>query len=203
MAEKWVISDTHFGHANIIKFTKPDGSPIRPGFTAEPMRAFTPFRDIQHHDETLIARYNARVGTHDTVYFFGDFGKPLNVCERLNGRKKLILGNHDDIHDARDLRKYFYDIVAWRVSQPKDGFPYPVVFTHFPLHADERKPATRRIQVHGHIHEKTIEDANGQPDPWYVNICVEHTNHAPLHWDDLVKIVGKRHRILKDRGLAE
>ena len=202
MGEKWAITDTHFGHANIIKFEKPDGSPIRPGYTPAPTMAYVRFRDITHHDEALVEQWNRRVGVGDTVYHFGDIGKPLSIMKRLNGRKKLILGNHDDIHDARELRQYFYDIVAWRISQPEDGFPVPVVFTHFPLHADERKPAARRINIHGHIHEKHILRPNGMIDPWYINICVEHTNHGPVHFDELISMVALRRKQIEKLGEA-
>lgn len=199
MKNKWVISDTHFGHKNIIKFTKPDGTPIRPGFTREPTRAFTRFKDIQHHDETLIERYNALVAPNDDVYFLGDFGHPIEIANRLHGKKRLILGNHDDIHSLLDLGRHFTSVRAWRLFGEKDGFDHPTVFTHFPLHADERKPAVRRIQVHGHIHEKVVMSGN-VPDPWYVNVCVEHTNHAPMHFDDLRIIVNTRVRMLRNIG---
>lgn len=200
LKNKWVISDTHFGHKNIIKFTKPDGTPIRPGFTRPPTRAFTRFHDIQHHDESLIENYNAVVAPHDDVYFLGDFGHPLSIASRLHGKKRLILGNHDDIHDMRELAKHFTSVRAWRVFGDKDGFVHPTVLTHFPLHADERFPATRRICVHGHIHEKLITRANGMIDPWYINVCVEHTNHAPMAWEDLQAFVAKRVSSIKALG---
>ena len=49
------ISDPHFGHANII------GSCGRP------------FESLQQMDETLIERWNAKVGNNDHVYIGGDF----------------------------------------------------------------------------------------------------------------------------------
>ncbi len=202
-AERWIISDTHFGHKNIIRFTKPDGSPIRPGYTPAPTRAFVRFRDIEHHDECLIDEWNKAVGPNHRVYMLGDFGRPLELCSRLNGKKVLILGNHDDVHDPRALGKYFEQVLAWRVWGEEVGFDYPVVASHFPLHADERKPAVRRINVHGHIHEKIITRANGMVDPWYINVCVEHTNHGPMAWDTLVKLVKSRVKDLKCLGEIE
>lgn len=201
--QRWVISDTHFGHANIIKFTKPDGSPIRPGFTPAPTRAFVKFRDINHHDETLVDNWNKAVGVSDRVYMLGDFGRPIELCERLNGKKILILGNHDDIHDPRALGRYFEKVLAWRVWGEEVGFDRKIVASHFPLHAEESKPVSRRINVHGHIHEKVITRANGMPDPWYVNVCVEHTNHSPMPWETLQKIVQSRIVSLKALGEME
>jgi calcineurin-like phosphoesterase family protein len=196
MSNKWVISDTHFGHANIIKFTKPDGTPIRPGFTRRPTRAITTFKDIQHHDECLIDNWNSVVAPFDKVYFLGDFGN-INVAPRLHGKKRIILGNHDDMIDKHDLVKYFEKILVTR--RFKNDFTRPVIFSHYPLHKDEAAPSSRLINVHGHIHEKIIKDVNGHPDPWYVNVSVEQTNCYPVSWDELGDIIKKRNeRITND-----
>lgn len=212
MANTWIASDLHLGHANIIKFVKPDGTPIRPGFTQEPTRALTTFKDIEHHDEALIRRWNDRVAPEDTAWILGDIGGPLEKIKRLNGKKYLILGNHDDIHEAKwrevtlkdgsthryranPLDEIFHRVLSWRVW--RDEFEHPTVFCHYPLHADDMKPAVRRICVHGHIHEKIIMRGSA-PDPWYINVCVEHTNHAPISFDDLRKTISRRVRMLKD-----
>lgn len=202
----WVISDTHFGHRNILKFTKPDGSYIRPGYTDDSglFREFGGPNGIEFHDESLISRWNERIAPHETVYFLGDFGHPLDIVDRLNGKISCIIGNHDDIHPASKLGEKFKEVVFWKVFNVGDGgLTYPIVLTHAPLHADERKPAQRRIVVHGHIHEKVITRANGMPDPWYINVCVEHTNHAPMSWDSLVAIVKDRVNTLKALGEIE
>jgi calcineurin-like phosphoesterase family protein len=199
MVNKWICSDLHLGHANIIKFTDDSGKLIRPGFRDEITNNFGSFPDIGYHDELYIARHNALVAPGDKVYILGDIGKPLKNIQRLNGKKRLILGNHDDIHDMTELSGIFDKITAWRVWS-KEEFGYPVVFSHFPLHASENKPQYRRINVHGHIHEKTVKDSRGADDPWYINVCVEHTNHAPMSFDQLRKIVSGRIRLLKALG---
>jgi len=48
-------SDTHFNHANIIKFCD------------------RPFKDVELMNETLIANWNRVVGLDDTVFHLGDF----------------------------------------------------------------------------------------------------------------------------------
>lgn len=79
----WFISDTHFGHANIIKL------------------ANRPFANVTEMDETIIARWNEVVSDGDIVYHLGDFSwgshRPtlLRYFERLKGEKHLIRGNHD------------------------------------------------------------------------------------------------------------
>lgn len=185
--ESWIFSDPHFGHQNIIRFKKPDGSPIRPGWydSAGVLRGFND--DIKYHDEMFIQRYNERVKPGDHVYCLGDWGHPLiEYSMRLNGKIRFIPGNHDDIHKFRDIERAFDKVYpVWRRYKKEDDFGFPVAFTHMPLHANNDDPTPRKISVHGHIHEKLILRPNGQPDPWYVNVCVEHTNFAPLHWDEL------------------
>ena len=86
----FLISDTHFGHGNILNFTRDDGTPLRGGFT-----------DIDHHDEFLIQNWNKVVGVNDKVYHLGDvgfksFAKLKETMDRLKGTKILIKGNHDN-----------------------------------------------------------------------------------------------------------
>ena len=75
-------ADNHFGHAKI------------PGMCKRP------FRDVRHMNGELIRRWNERVGPDDAVYHLGDFSfGPVAEAEQYfhvpNGRKHLILGNHD------------------------------------------------------------------------------------------------------------
>ena len=78
----WFTSDTHFGHANIIKFCN------------------RPFRDVTEMNEEIIRRWNETVPEDGLVFHLGDFcyggSKEWNdVMYRLHGKIYLILGNHD------------------------------------------------------------------------------------------------------------
>ena len=78
----FLIGDTHFSHFNIIKYCN------------------RPFDDAKQMNEELIKNWNSVVSKHDIVYVLGDFalcGKEeiIKVTQQLNGRKRLILGNHD------------------------------------------------------------------------------------------------------------
>jgi len=85
---KFYISDTHFLHDNILQLSN------------------RPFRSIEEHDEHLIQQWNLVVGQEDIVYHLGDFAFSLNekahkirwIFSRLNGRKRLCIGNHDLRH---------------------------------------------------------------------------------------------------------
>lgn len=80
---KFYTSDTHFGHANIIKYCN------------------RPFASAGEMDDALVARWNEVVGKSDEVWHLGDFsmsndaGYLAGVFHRLNGRKFLVRGNHD------------------------------------------------------------------------------------------------------------
>lgn len=91
----YYIADTHFGHANVIKH---DGRP---------------FDRVEEMDDFLIAAWNSRVTDGDDVYIIGDFvfggGKSVTqYCNKLKGKKHLILGNHDKLTD--EDRKQFASI---------------------------------------------------------------------------------------------
>lgn len=100
---KWVTSDTHFGHANILKYDK------------------RPFKTIQEHDEKLVENWNNTVGDEDEVYHVGDFSfdaKPEQVHDRLRmlkGIKHLIYGNHDKIARKCTRDKFPF---GWHSVQP-------------------------------------------------------------------------------------
>ena len=83
MPETFFISDTHFGHANIIRHCS------------------RPFGSVGEMDTALAANWNATVGPADEVWHLGDFayksrGGATTYLDRLHGRKHLVWGNHDD-----------------------------------------------------------------------------------------------------------
>jgi calcineurin-like phosphoesterase family protein len=64
----------------------------------------------------------------------------------LNGKKKLIMGNHD-IYEIKDYQQYFYDIKAYRVF---DKF----IFSHIPVH--KSSIGRFRGNAHGHLHSGQV-----------------------------------------------
>ncbi|MEJ0025941.1 MAG: hypothetical protein WDN01_07930 [Rhizomicrobium sp.] len=171
MAKIWVISDTHFGHANVVhKFKRADGTPLRD------------FKNVHEHDETMIRKWNECVRPEDHVYHLGDFAMArvhLATAHRLNGHKRLVRGNHD-IFKTRDyLDAGFEEIYGVRVFRPQDqqgksGF----ILSHVPLHPGSVQRWARN--VHGHTHANVVLDEHGHPDPRYVCVSVEHTGYAPV-----------------------
>ena len=58
-----------------------------------------PFETIEEMNETIIKNWNAKVTGADTVFIVGDmffrFKDVESILRRLNGKKHLIIGNHD------------------------------------------------------------------------------------------------------------
>jgi calcineurin-like phosphoesterase family protein len=84
MSKVFVVSDTHYGHHNIIRFCS------------------RPFKNAPEMDAALIERWNQRVSNADTVYFLGDFAfapqsRIIEVLGLLNFKEMFIVpGNHDE-----------------------------------------------------------------------------------------------------------
>jgi calcineurin-like phosphoesterase family protein len=83
MSRVFFTSDTHFGHTNIIKYSK------------------RPFATIEEMDSELVRRWNEMVKPDDLVYHLGDFAVGENCppaehyLDQLNGKIVLIVGNHE------------------------------------------------------------------------------------------------------------
>ncbi len=184
MNDIWLTSDQHFQHANILKFrhSYPNGELIRPGFN-----------DVNHMDETMIQKWNSVVKQNDHVYCLGDIAlgnkdRWPKIFDRLNGHKRLILGNHDN-SNVKKYQPWFEKIMSWRQFGDIPGGQF--VATHAPLHPGSFSPRKIVVNVHGHLHQNIVKKENGQPDDRYINICVEHTSYVPVHIDTIIQKVVK------------
>lgn len=183
MTRIFVISDTHFGHGNIVKFTNDKGEIIRQHPDGRP------FTNVHEHDELIIQRWNETVTPQDYVYHLGDvainkqFVKHGSI-HRLLGHKRLVRGNHD-ICDTKDyLEAGFQEIFGVRVFQPgsykatekqkKVGY----VLSHIPIHPNSLKEGW--INVHGHLHSNVVRLDNGHPDERYMCVSLDHTDYRPV-----------------------
>ena len=169
----------------MIRFVDKDGKKIRD------------FKTIEEHDNTLINNINAVVKPADRLYFMGDVAinqRCIPMLERINGRKKLIKGNHDIFH-LKKYTPYFEDIISYRVY-PKHG----MIFSHIPVHPCQLE-FRFKYNVHGHMHSNKIMGGSPvdkddkriyhpmQPDPRYLNICPEHTFMKPVSFEDILVLL--------------
>jgi calcineurin-like phosphoesterase family protein len=174
----WVVSDTHFNHANILRFTDSNtGELIRPGF-----------KDVTEMNETMIQNWNSVVRPGDKVYHLGDvvFGDKdwfKRMLPRLMGSKRLIVGNHDDV-PFLSSGGFFQKVQMWRVFAE-----FNILMSHVPLHESGLYRSKNRdrpmLNVHGHTH------GNGSPPGPYKSVCVELTDYRPVHIEDLAQLANK------------
>ena len=164
MSEIFIISDTHWGHENILKFKDDAGNLIRPEFNS-----------IEEMDEYMVNQWNKTISASDIVYHLGDvfFNNGHKHLSRLNGRKRLILGNHDN-GKSEYIQKYFQKVLMWRM------FPeFDCLLTHVPVHDSALFKVNKNL--HGHVHQNSLNDSR------YINCSVEVQNYTPKHIEELVR----------------
>ena len=168
----YIISDTHFGHNNII------------GFCDRPL----------NHEDVIIANWRNTVGEYDPIFHLGDvaFGNKKNVYDwakmiyDLPGVKYLIKGNHDHSSSMKIYKGIF------RIIEPfvQDFSGTRIYFSHYPDH-----PTTEQwdINIHGHIHNNPLHSKftpNVNPNKIYRNVSVEVTNYTPILLSSILSELG-------------
>ena len=175
MPAVFLVSDTHFGHAGVCRFTRNDGvTKLRPWDSAEEM------------DEAMVAAWNDRVRPNDKVYHLGDVvinRKALPILNRLNGDKVLIRGNHDIFKDE-DYTPYFRSLRGYHVMNG-------MILSHVPIHPESL--GRFGVNIHGHTHaNRVMRDLavcgrDNVIDTRYHCVCVEQTDFAPILFEDVIK----------------
>jgi calcineurin-like phosphoesterase family protein len=181
MPSVFLVSDTHFGHAGVCRFTREDG-----------VTKLRPWTDPDEMDEEMVRRWNDRVRPSDKVYHLGDVvinRRALKTLHRLNGDKVLIRGNHDIFPDV-EYREYFRELRAYHVMNG-------MILSHIPLH--EASLGRFGVNIHGHLHATRVKKARGydvktntmlysnEIDPRYHCVCVEQTDYTPILFEDVIK----------------
>lgn len=181
MTAVFLVSDTHFGHTGVCRFTEADG-----------VTKIRPWTDPDEMDEEMVKRWNDKVKPTDKVYHLGDVvinRKALKIMHRLNGDKVLIRGNHDIFRD-NEYREHFRELRAYHVMNG-------MILSHIPLHHDSL--GRFGVNIHGHLHSNRVRKARGvnavtgeilysdEIDPRYHCVCVEQTDFAPILFEDVIK----------------
>ena len=160
----FVTADTHFNHENIIKYYN------------------RPFKNAHEMNETIIYNWNKVVGKDDIVYHIGDYGfgskeELQDIFDRLNGKKYLIMGNHD----LRVGKRYYLDLGFIDVYKKKCEFD-KYIFTHKPIEV-----VADKVNVYGHIHNKPVNPKFN--DKNHICVSLDKTDFKPIL---LIEIEGDR-----------
>lgn len=149
------------------------------------------FQDEFYHDEHIISEWNKVIKKKDLVWILGDITmedkKPYVQLNRLNGRKKVVLGNHDMPEHTRELLNYV-ETVAGVVDYK--GY----VLSHVPIHPSEISFC--RGNIHAHIHENKLEEcivtdrygdvATKSPTlAKYFNVDAQRLNYKPMSMNEI------------------
>jgi calcineurin-like phosphoesterase family protein len=137
------VSDTHFGHANIIKTCQ------------------RPFATVEEMDEALVSRWNERVGAGDAVYHLGDFcfrnsRGADTYLRQLNGQIHLVAGNHDDETLAHHA-SLFASVSHIREISERG---HRIVMCHYPMR-EWRGSWERAWHLFGHVHGRLDHEPHG------------------------------------------
>ncbi len=175
MSKVFFISDLHFGHKKITSFE--EGR----------WRTGASWRENMNH---LIERWNSVVkDKRDLVWVLGDTAfspEGFAALGELNGRKKLVRGNHDNYFTTEEWLEHF-ETVESLVRYKKYWL------SHAPIHPDELRG---KGNIHGHVHHNSVRDGEGEWDERYINVSCEAVNETPISFQDIVSgVYWKQKRI--------
>ena len=164
------ISDTHFGHAGVIRFDH------------------RPFADCDSMDAFMIQLWNSRVSKDDDVYIIGDFcfkssRTPDWYLRQLKGHKHLIVGNHDKVTlDCEAALKHLESVD--KMLHVEDGGKH-ICLCHYPL-VEWYKSQHGSWHIYGHIHgarDESYEFMKKQEHALNAAACIN--NYTPASFQEL------------------
>lgn len=142
-----------------------------------------PYANTAQMHADMLRRWNSKVTNGDTVYILGDVGirgkndELITLVARLNRKKILVIGNHDDVSDLR-YRTLFHDICHYKeLTDCFDEKAYKLVLCHYPIlmWTGQHKGT---ILLYGHTHA-TAEETFFQDCIARMNASEELSQHHP------------------------
>lgn len=171
MSDLWLTGDDHFNHMNkfggIIKYCN------------------RPFDNIKQHNECLMDNWNDRVGLGDTVIIDGDFSfasvrKTKEILKRLNGKKIMVLGDHDK--QMWQCKEFFEEITQRKFITVNNQL---IVINHW---ASRVWKASHYNSFHAYAHSHGKLPPIGKS--W--DVGVDNNNFYPLNIDEFFSIMDNR-----------
>jgi calcineurin-like phosphoesterase family protein len=177
MPNTFFVSDTHFGHKNIILYSN------------------RPFSSVDEMNNLMVKYWNEVVKPEDIVWHLGDFAfMPYkdfkSLVWRLNGHINVILGNHDKV-----IEQHRQDILNTNKIESIQNYKELKVEGNFIVlfHYGQRvwnKSHHDAIHLYGHSHGSL--PPHGKSVDVGVD-CKEITHeYRPVSLDEVVKYMSKR-----------
>lgn len=176
--QQWFTSDTHFGHANIIRYCD------------------RPFKHQTEMNEVMIERWNEKVAPDDHVYHLGDFSFGQRswsegVVWRLNGVIHCLTGNHDKKKrmprhiDGKFIHLGHYHELVVEEKSIRWGI-LPIILCHYPFDS-WNKSCHGSVHLHGHCHGNLKTTRNRRLD-----VGVDCHDFYPLSLEEIKEMLIKQ-----------
>lgn len=198
--EIWLTSDTHYGHANIVRgvsqWLDTDGQVSR--------NQTRDFDTVSQMNDTIVNNINNVVQPEDVLIHLGDwsFGGKSNISEfreRIHCNNViLITGNHDEhiMNNKDNCQSLFSHVAPYSEIQvtQRSGEKSLLVLFHYPI-LSWNKVVRCSVHLHGHMHSKG-NDRFGNGFQMDVGLCgAEDLGFRPYHLDEVFKELRGRKRI--------
>jgi calcineurin-like phosphoesterase family protein len=155
------VSDPHFSHFNIIKYSN------------------RPYNSVEEMNEALISNWNNKVSDNDTIYCLGDFvfgvdsKRPEIFFDKLNGKKHLIRGNHDNDITANLPWESVSELKEIKVKKQR------IILCHYAMKV-WRHSYKGTYMLYGHSHQTLPED-----DSLSFDVGVDGWNYSPVSFEQV------------------
>lgn len=191
-------SDQHFFHNNVIMYDN------------------RPFSSISEMNSVLINNWNSIVKSDDVVYVLGDFGfcpivSIYNLLNSLNGKKILVLGNHDRHQQGQYIKAGFdavyYELVMKLGQKIIRLSHYPYKTSKLSLwwekistgkdysHINKKRPLRNKEDwlIHGHTHNgyKKIDFKRKQ-----INVGCYAWSYFPVSEKEIHRLIDKEEKCI-------
>ncbi len=210
---KYYISDLHFFHEDMNKNMDRRG-----------------FDSVEAMNAHMIGQWNKKVKKNDETVILGDFsfGKPAEteeVLKALNGKKYMIIGNHDRFLTSK---KFDTSLFKWidHYHEIKDN-KRNVILSHYPIfcykgqnYYDENGNA-KTYMLYGHVHNtfdeilvnkfQNISRSMTRPEALkpekakiscqMINCFCMFSDYMPLSLDEWIELDAKRRAEMPDLSI--
>ena len=154
---KWVFGDNHWNNNGMFN------------------RVYSKtFKTKEQYIERTISMFNKIVHPDDITIFLGDIGESDSIgaiLNRMNGKKVLLMGNHDSFSMSKAIDLGFDEVYDTPVY-----YNERLVFSHEPTPTEEGV-----MNVHGHTHQIKLKS------DWHLNLCPEWWNYRPVSIKSILK----------------
>lgn len=196
MVSYWFTADLHLDHSNIIRYCERPQYHVGDYYMSREKKIRWVSESIKldrlkEMNEMLVENHNSVVKPSDIVFDLGDLFFGLKALEKwvpkLNGRRYLILGNHDDVYRKKLWKSGQFEVVDYFYKLKLNKFKF--LLSHRPFARWESNSHT--FHLHGHCHGtykpdygKILDvgiDAQGEYRPWHLDEVLQYMTTRALY----------------------